>query len=453
MPHAYIDLLSASLKRLEAWRQSYGPEQIHPSLVVPDERLHAVIAELVERLEGNYPFHHPAYAGQMLKPPHPAAWLAYSLAMTINPNNHALDGGPPTSALEKEVINDLAAAFGFPAAAMGHLTGGGTMANLEALWVARQSHPGKAIAYSQQAHYTHSRMCEVLGVEGIGIATDAGGRMHISALEAVADRIGTVVVTLGSTGLGSVDPLAEILPFCRSRGIRVHLDAAYGGFFYLLRDELPHSADWAALPGVDSLVVDPHKHGLQPYGCGAVLFTDPAVGRFYLHDSPYTYFSSAELHLGEISLECSRAGAAAAAFWTTLQLFPLVSHGGLGEVLRACRLAAVGLHKALQLSPLFEPLVAPTLDIVVYYPVAPGLEAVSAKSQAIFHAGMQGPPEQQLHLSLYKVQNELFRAQYPAIELPAKPTTVLRSVLLKPEHLPFVPELVRRLEHLYAVTT
>ena len=48
---------------------------------------------------------------------------------------------------------------------------------------------------------------------------------------------------------------------------------------------------------VDSIVIDPHKHGLQPYGCGCVLFSDPGVGRFYKHDSPYTYFSSPDLHL------------------------------------------------------------------------------------------------------------------------------------------------------------
>ncbi len=75
-----------------------------------------------------------------------------------------------------------------------------------------------------------------------------------------------------------------------------------------------------ATPHADSIVVDPHKHGLQPYGCGCVLFKDPSVGRFYKHDSPYTYFTSAELHLGEISLECSRAGAAAVALWATQRL-------------------------------------------------------------------------------------------------------------------------------------
>src|ERR1035438_83991 len=76
------------------------------------------------------------------------------------------------------------------------------------------------------------------------------------------------------------------------------------------------------IPHADSLVVDPHKHGLQPYGCGCVLFRDPAVGRFYKHDSPFTYFTSKELHLGQISLECSRAGASAVALWATQRLLP-----------------------------------------------------------------------------------------------------------------------------------
>ena len=102
--------------------------------------------------------------------------------------------------------------------------------------------------------------------------------------------------------------------------MRLHVDAAYGGFFTLLAGDRASSR--GAVPAIaacDSVVVDPHKHGLQPYGCGAVLFADPGVGRFYKHDSPYTYFTSDELHLGEISLECSRAGAAAAALWLTLR--------------------------------------------------------------------------------------------------------------------------------------
>ena len=126
----------------------------------------AAWAAFGERMRGNLPFFHPDYAGQMLKPPHPVAVAGYLAAMLVNPNNHALDGGPATSEMEKEVVADLAAMFGLPDEALGHLTASGTIANLEALWVARELHPGKAIAYGAKAHYTHARMCGVLGMRG-----------------------------------------------------------------------------------------------------------------------------------------------------------------------------------------------------------------------------------------------------------------------------------------------
>src|SRR5215471_9715269 len=72
-----------------------------------------VLLALAEKLADNYPYFHPLYAGQMLKPPHPVARLAYSLAMFINPNNHALDGGRATSALEREAVGEIAAMFGW----------------------------------------------------------------------------------------------------------------------------------------------------------------------------------------------------------------------------------------------------------------------------------------------------------------------------------------------------
>src|SRR3979411_2451698 len=124
-------------------------------------RLAEVLGATAERLRDNYPYFHPLYAGQMLKPPHPGARLAYALAMWINPNNHALDGGRATSAMEKEAVEEIAGMYGWTNF-LGHLCGGGTMANLEALWVAGQLHPGKVVLASEQAHYTHGRISGVL---------------------------------------------------------------------------------------------------------------------------------------------------------------------------------------------------------------------------------------------------------------------------------------------------
>src|SRR3989454_8736929 len=99
---------------------------------VDDVAVEDVLNEVADRLHDNHPYFHPLYAGQMLKPPHPVARLAYALALWLNPNNHALDGGRASSALEQEAVAEIAGMFGWEAP-LGHLCGGGTMADLEAL--------------------------------------------------------------------------------------------------------------------------------------------------------------------------------------------------------------------------------------------------------------------------------------------------------------------------------
>jgi glutamate/tyrosine decarboxylase-like PLP-dependent enzyme len=206
-------ILSVALEQINGWKKSFGEWDSDSTLAVPETKVREVFTRLAQRLKCNFPFHHPAYAGQMLKPPHPLTWAAYTMAMSINPNNHALDGGPPSSEMEKEAVAELARFFGYGDSFLGHLTAGGTNANLEALWVARQSHPEKKIAFSENSHYTHERMCGVLRVEGVKVPVLAHGSFHLDALN--PKEIGTIVVTLGTTGLGEVEPLAEILPWAK----------------------------------------------------------------------------------------------------------------------------------------------------------------------------------------------------------------------------------------------
>src|SRR5258706_15326952 len=95
-----------------------------------DPRVANVLNEVADRLQDNYPYFHPLYAGQMLKPPHPVARLAYELALQINPNNHALDGGRASSAMEKEAVAALAHMFGWRGGThLGHLCSDGTIAS------------------------------------------------------------------------------------------------------------------------------------------------------------------------------------------------------------------------------------------------------------------------------------------------------------------------------------
>lgn len=442
------ELLLEGLQQLSALQARWHDYQIDETLRVPETKARAVIAELVARLHDNYPFWHPSYAGQMLKPPHEIASIAYFLAQQINPNNHALDGGPATAQMETEVIAELAALFGFPQH-LGHLTSSGTIANLEALWVARNLHPTKAIAHSSESHYTHARMCEVIGATSLEIAADSKGRMDLDDLRAKlkTGAIGTVVMTPGTTSLGAVDPIHEALALQKEFAFRIHVDGAYGGFFKLIAEELSdeNAAAFRAIAHCDSIVVDPHKHGLQPYGCGSVLFRDPTVGRFYVHDSPYTYFTSNELHLGEISLECSRAGAAAAALWATLQCFPLKSNQGLGAVLQKTRQAALAWAKRIVASDELQLLTEPSLDIVAFFPKLKDCR-VSALSEVVHRVfgELMNDPQHPIYLAKMNAKPHLLHA-FDDLIWDAPLLTVFRSVLMKPEHLAYVPELHQRI--------
>jgi glutamate/tyrosine decarboxylase-like PLP-dependent enzyme len=435
------------------WESNWEAFREDETLQVDPVLVAKVADEFAERMKENYPFFHRRYAGQMLKPPHPIAAAAYQMAMKINPNNHALDGGPATAKMEIEAVADLARMFGYENH-LGHLTSSGTIANLEALWVARSLHPSKGIAFSASAHYTHKRMCEVIRAEAMEIPTDEFGRMDCDALEKVlkTGNVGTVVATIGTTSLGALDPLEKIIPLCRKYNVRVHADAAYGGFFMLLarqRSPLINAVPFLHLSECDSIVVDPHKHGLQPYGCGCILFADPSVGKFYKHNSPYTYFTSNDLHLGEISLECSRPGAAAAALWFTLKCIPLLPEAGLGAILTKTRRAALEFSRLIASSSMLCEFVRPELDIVTYFPRTKPLTAslISQRSEKMFSDAMHHSTNP-LFLALLHVDSKQATQLHPQVNADHETMTILRSVLMKPEHLAFVPQLIRELEGL-----
>jgi len=476
-----LALLGEALLRLQSSFARLPGEPSRPSPEIADEAsLRTALLAAATRMQDNFPYHHPLYVGQMLKPPHPVARLAYAMSLWVNPNNHALDGGRASSAMEKESVAEIARMFGWNDC-LGHLTGGGTMANFEALWVARGigregaqtggglgeagGGSGEAVAASAQAHYTHSRLSSVLDMPFVSIDVDARGRMDVKALEralvaggrgdgrapgAAHPPIGTVVATLGTTAAGAVDPLADILELRKRHPFRLHVDTAYGGYFTLADNLQPAArAHYDRIGEADSIVIDPHKHGLQPYGCGCVLFRDPTVGRFYRHDSPYTYFSSGDLHLGEISLECSRAGAAAVALWTTMQCLPPVPGGTFARGLESGRRAALELYRALMADTRFAPLVEPELDIVAWIVRARTASEASTLARKIFDAAAR----HDLHLALASFPRGMAEGAGgmagPAgaiVEWDQDHVLCLRACVMKPEHEAWMGDILTRLD-------
>jgi tyrosine decarboxylase / aspartate 1-decarboxylase len=424
-----LDKLSEGFAHLPHFEQEM-PAEVEP-----------ILLQVAEKMKDNFPYHHPLYAGQMLKPPHEIARLAYMLAMWVNPNNHALDGGRASSAMEKEAVAEIALLFGWKEH-LGHLTSSGTFANLEALWIAGNIHPKKKIAASELAHYTHERISQVLGLKYQKIAASKNGEMDLKKLETQLKKgtVGTVVVTMGTTGIGSVDPLPEILELQKKYSFRIHLDAAYGGYFRLA-DNLSEETmkKYALMQQADSIVVDPHKHGLQPYGCGCILFKDPTVGGYYKHDSPYTYFSSTELHLGEISLECSRAGASAVGLWATQKLFPLIKNGAFAKRINSSHQAAQALYHKIIDDKRFIALQPPEIDIVIWAPKKKSVSAINQASKEIFEKAAS----KDLHLALINFPVRLLPNHWRSIKKDEENVTCLRSCLMKPEHAEWIDEIWR----------
>ena len=293
---------------------------------------------------------------------------------------------------------------------------------------------------SEQAHYTHKRISEVLGINYQSIPCDEKAKMDINSLKKLldSDDVGTVVATVGTTGTGSVDPLSELIELKEQYKFRLHADAAYGGYFILANNLNPNTQKvYSCLNEVDSIVIDPHKHGLQPYGCGCILYRDPSVGRFYKHDSPYTYFTSPDLHLGEISLECSRPGASAVALWATQKLLPLIPGGEFALGLIKTREAALSLYEKVAADERFKTILVPELDILVWAPNGSSASQISKRTEDIFHAAAK----ENLHVAIFKYPSVLLQANWTDVTFDQQSVTCLRSCMIKPEHYDWVEKI------------
>lgn len=190
------------------------------------------------------------------------------------------------SQIELTVLEWLQQACGFPAEAGGIFLSGGSMANLSAIVVARETRlgghdPQSVVYYSDQTHSSMSKGLRVLGfgkTQRRAVATDAAYRMDVAALEAAitADRANgmrpfCVVANAGTTNTGAVDPLSALADLCAREGLWLHVDGAYGAAAVL------HPRGAAALEGIgraDSITLDPHKWLFQPFEIGCLLVRD-----------------------------------------------------------------------------------------------------------------------------------------------------------------------------------
>ncbi len=363
-------------------------------------RVEEVMLELAAAMRDNYPYFHPLYAGQMLKPPHPVARMGYMLALWINPNNHALDAGRASSRMEKEAVAEIAGIFGWDRF-LGHLTGGGTMANMEALWVSGKLAPGKKVVASAQAHYTHRRLSEVLGLPFEAVACDARARMDLNELRKLLDggEVGTVVATMGTTGTGSVDPLAELFALKAQYGFRLHADAAYGGYF-ALADNLAQDTRraFAALcrgrldrdrpPQARAAALRVRLRPFPRPRGRPVLQARLALHLFHLRRS-FTW--------GRSAWSAPARGLPPWPCGSPRKCCRLCPAGSSPGACRSRAAAALALHARVAADRRFRTIIAPELDILVWAPAGESAGRISARSQQVFKAAA----DKDLHLALF----------------------------------------------------
>ncbi|MBS9955849.1 pyridoxal-dependent aspartate 1-decarboxylase PanP [Vibrio alginolyticus] len=223
---------------------------------------------------------------------------------------------------------------------LGAFCSGGTIANITALWVARNKalrangsfkgvekeglfkamkhygYDGLAVLVSERGHYSLKKAADVLGLgqEGlVAVKTDTNNRIVIDDLKAKIVELEkqnikpiAVIGVAGTTETGNVDPLPEIAEVCQAHSCHFHVDAAWGGAT-LMSNHHRH-----LLKGVemaDSVTIDAHKQLYIPMGAGMVLFKDPDAMKSIEHHAQYILRKGSK-DLGSHTLEGSRSGMA-----------------------------------------------------------------------------------------------------------------------------------------------
>ncbi|MES0828452.1 pyridoxal phosphate-dependent decarboxylase family protein [Ruegeria sp. SCP11] len=213
------------------------------------------------------------------------------LISALNQNVTAWRSAPAATVIEKSVIQWLADAVGCTGFS-GSLCGGGSVANLMALAMAREAKlPANetgvqpCVVYtSEQAHMSIPKAIALLGIGRTNlkmIPVDKDMKMRVDLLEAsiASDRKNgqlpiAIVATAGTVNIGAIDPLPELARLAQAEQLWLHIDGAYGGLAALASPEKFRGVDQA-----DSVSLDAHKWLYQPLDCGCLLYRDPGIAR------------------------------------------------------------------------------------------------------------------------------------------------------------------------------
>lgn len=352
---------------------------------------------------------HPGYVGHMDTLASAIGIFSDAVVSACNNNMLSYEMSLAFTEMESAVLEWATALFGFGEEARGLLVSGGTLANVQAIWTARNailegdpasqglsgSDQRPVLIVSEHAHYSFLKAANLTGIgrEGIlYVPTGDDGRVTPEAIEGTiqeARRQGLtpfcVVGIAGTTITGTIEPLEQIGRIAKRERLWFHVDAAYGGSIALssrLRKLL------AGIETADSITWNPQKWLFIPKTCASVLYRDGSVlGRTV--QEPFVYGrengNGAHPNLGEFTIQGTRR-VDIVKFWLTLEHLGTERLARFVEesVERAKRFA-----DSIRNSPELELIVDPHLSIVCFRAVAPGIDPADTERMNALQVAVQ----------------------------------------------------------------
>lgn len=290
----------------------------------------------------------------------PTPWISWAATLwnaRLNQNLLHPASAPFARAAERRAVSWLAPYFGMEG---GHMTPGSTLANLTALWAARQRTGARRIIASEAAHISIPKVANILGLTHESVPADGAQRLDAAKLTGdLSDAI--LVLTAGTTSAGAIDPLA----LC-GRAAWTHVDAAWAG--PLVFSER-HSARLSEIEKADSIAVSAHKWLFQPKESAFVFFRDEKAA----HDA--LSFGGAYLATPNVGVLGSH-GAVAIPLLATLLAW---GREGLAERIDRCMENAATLAYAIAADPKWRLFAEPETAVVLFRPATGDCEAAAAR--------------------------------------------------------------------------
>jgi len=350
-----------------------------PSQGIPEAEL---LTQLKDIIQQSMNAAHPGYIGHMDSIPSTASMLGDLVAGAINNNMLSVEMSPVLSRLEPLLLKEIAGIFGLPETAGGVLVSGGSLGNLQAIAVARNSHfpvlesgltglsQPPVFFTSAAAHTSFKKAAMVLGLgssAAIGVATDRQGKVDCDALEAAiaqAQAAGkapfSIVATAGTTVTGNIDPIEQMAAIARRHSLWFHVDASYGG---ALAFSPRHLHLLKGIELADSVTFNPQKWLYVTKTCAMTLFRDASGWRNNFRiGAPYMGEEDDAINLGEVSLQGTRHGDVLK-LWMTLQH---LGKAGCAEIIEQNFAIAEAFLKAVRDRPYLKLATEPEMNIICF---------------------------------------------------------------------------------------